>query len=93
MITVRTLLLCILPALAIAVVAVTFIVAPSERESYGLLAILLMLTCAFTASRLSKHRGTPDLRIPFFVNAAAPLLYLFAGILSGLYYFLMDRGG
>ena len=94
MITLRTLLLCILPALTIAVVAVTFVVAPYERESYGILAILLMLICAFTASRLSKHRRTPDLRIPFFLNAAGGvgLVFWFAIPLTlSLWYCFMHR--
>jgi Ca2+/Na+ antiporter len=95
MITLRALLLCIVPGLTILVVAITFITAPYERESYSLLAILLMLMCALTASRLSRHRQTPDLRFPFFLNTAggvALLVGLMAYLAYGLWYYLMHRG-
>jgi len=93
MITLRALLLCIVPLLTIAVVVWPH--SHAERESAGIAALLLMLICALTASRMSKHRKTPDLRIPFFLNAAggiALVVWFAASLTFGLWYYLTHRG-
>jgi hypothetical protein len=93
MFTLRAVLLCIVPILTLAVFVWPH--SHESNESAGIAALLLMLICALTASRLSKHRKALDLRIPFFLNAAGGvgLLVWFAGYLTfGLWYYLTHRG-
>jgi hypothetical protein len=74
MISLRGLALCIVPLLTL-----TVIVWPhshADLESAYILVVLLMLICALTATRLSKSRSAPDLRIPFFLNAAGGVALL-----------------
>ena len=92
MITRRSLILCIAPLLTLAL-----IVWPLPRyytEAVGLTVFVLLLLCAFTASRLSKDRRIPDLRIPFFLNLAGALglaALLARSLTFALWYYITHR--
>ena len=86
-------------AFAIVVVATLWTLSPpSDRtlsESLALLALVSVAVCAYTAGRLYPRRTIPDLRVPFFLNAAG--LGVLAGwfalsLLGGLWQFFMHRG-
>jgi hypothetical protein len=76
-ITLRALPLYLAPIVLFAIIvwAVLCAIAPppfphTQAELVGLLALLGAAICAFTAGRLYPRREVPDLRIPFFLNAA-----------------------
>lgn len=99
-ITLRSIPLCIAPIVAFAiVVAATLwtLAPPSDRtpsEWVGFLALASVAVFAYTAGRLYPRRTIPDLRVPFFLNAAglAVLVGWFAlSLFSGLWQALMHR--
>jgi hypothetical protein len=100
-ITLRSIPLYIAPIMAFAIIvwiALCMFAPPageaSQAELVGLLAYASIGVCAYTVGRLSPRRKAPDLRIPFFLNAAglAVLLGWFAlSLLSGLWHNLLQR--
>jgi hypothetical protein len=100
-ITLRSLPLYLAPIVAFAIIvwAILCALAPppgphSEAELVGLLAIVAAAVCAFSSGRLYPHRETPDLRAPFFLNAAglAVLVAWFAlGLFDILWHVLLHR--
>jgi hypothetical protein len=100
-ITRRSIPLYFAPIIAFAIIAwiVLCMFAPpagqaSQSELVGLLAFASVAVCPYTAGRLYPRRETPDLRIPFFLNAAglAVLVGWFAlSLFSGLWQALMHR--
>jgi predicted acyltransferase len=77
----RLILLCIAPVLSFALIAwavwATIVDPPWAHEYYesvGVEMLLMAAICGLITSRLSKRRNTPELRVPFFLNATARLL-------------------
>jgi hypothetical protein len=87
-------------AFAIIVWAVLCAISPppfphTQAELVGFLSVLSAAVCALTCSRLYPRRETPDLRIPFFLNAAglSALIAWFAlGLFIGLWQTFLHRG-
>jgi hypothetical protein len=80
MCTLRTLLLCVAPVLLLTVLLWPH--SHDTMEAAGFAVLLLMLVCSLIASLLAKHRKTPDLRVPFFLNAAVGILFVIGGVAS-----------
>jgi hypothetical protein len=77
MITLRSIPLYFAPIVAFALIvaaslSILFPPPPDSRPSdwIGLLQLASIALCAYTAGRLYRRREAPDLRVPFFLNAA-----------------------
>jgi hypothetical protein len=99
--TLRSIPLYVAPILAFAVIGASILWAyapPTDRtpsESIGFLALLCLVVCASTAANLYQRREIPDLRIPFFLNAAGLgvlLVWLVLCLSAGLWHSVISHG-